>query len=655
MHLLNLPNKNATGHINRILIGLVTCILFFSTAAQSQHIIDKVMQGPPNLPQHLLPAPEPAGKFLEPGLFAHTKPLFETYSATNNAFIGTQNGNLYIRQTDADHVQIITKPEAGWHWNMEGARLSPDGKQIAIKQIDDRAVPTIPLTHTATGETSFKAYSRAGQPIPKNQFYIVDIPSGKSIKINHDTALPYIHVIGWSTDGKTVRLLQANRLLKKLELSTAAANTGSCTTLLTEWSDTYLVGLNLLQGYSDKLTAMNLAWFLENKNQFIWTSEQSGFNQLYIYNYKGALIKPISTKNKNGIVSKLVHVDEKNDWAYFYALGDETQPYDIQLFRTSLTTDKIEKISEGPVIMETLFSTSNDSIWVWRTRLPDMMQIDLLHANGQLINTTWKADLNPLKETGLQPEYTRVLAADNKTMLEAMLLKPADFNLALQYPVVEYIYGGPNTAIIPRTIFDRTMWNMQNLANQGFIVVFIDGRGTPERGKAFSNYSYGKLGQVEIIDHIAVIKKLGAKRPYMNLAKVGITGHSWGGYFALQAMIEEPDFYKAGHLSAGAVDPENFRIAVEPFMGCLPADCTERYKLAAVTNKLNRLKGALSINHGTADDDVPIEEAYKLIDALKKAGFTNYVFKAYPGMDHIIMRNKEWEPEMIDFFIQQLK
>ena len=428
-----------------------------------------------------------------------------------------------------------------------------------------------------------------------------------------------------------------------------------CKTILTEWSETFLVGLNLLQGYSDRLTEMNLAWFIEDRKQFIWTSEKTGFNQLYLYDEKGGLIKPISAQNKNGIVSKLINVDEKNGWVYFYASANEDHPYDKQLFRTSLSTDRIEKISDGPVIMETLFSENKDSIWVWRTKLPDMMQIDLLHSNGQLINVAWKADLKPVEESGLDPEYTQLLAADNKTMLEAMLLKPAEFNPALKYPVVEYIYGGPNSTVIPRTIFDRSIWNMQNLANKGFIVVMIDGRGTPERGKAFLNYSYGKLGQTEITDHIVVVKRLGAKYPYMDLTKVGVTGHSWGGYFALLAMIEEPDFYKAGHINAAAVDPEHFRIAVEPFMGCLPADCKERYKLSALTDKVNRLKGALSINHGTADDDVPIAEAHKLTDALKKAGYTNYEYKEYPGMDHIIMRDKNWEPDMINFFIKQLK
>ena len=651
----NSVNKKARIHINGKLVSLIIGMLFFTAPVQSQHIIDKIMKDPPGFPLHLMPAPEPTGRFLEPGLFAHTKPLFEVFSSLNNAFVGTESGNLYLRLADEETIQVIAKPAIGWHWNMEGARMSPDGKQIAVKQIDDRAVPKILLTLASSADTTYKPYSRAGQPIPKNQFYIVDIPSGKSTTINHNTALPYVHVTGWSNDSKSIRLIQADRLLKKLELLTVAPSSGICTTIFSEKSDTYLVGLNLLQGYSDRLTDMNLAYFLDDKNQFIWTSEQSGFNQLYLYDGKGKLIKPLSNKNKNGIVSQLVEVDEKNNWAYFYASANAAHPYDIQLFRTSLTTDKIEKISDGPVIMETLFSVNKDSIWVWRTKLPDMMQIDLLHSNGQFINTAWKADLKPVETSGLKPEYTQVLAADNKTLLEAMLLKPADFNPASHYPVVEFIYGGPNATVLPRTIFDRSMWNMQNLANKGFIIVFIDGRGTPERGKEFLNFSYGKLGQVEIKDHIAAIKKLGASRPYMDLAKVGVTGHSWGGHFALRAMIEAPDFYKAGHINAAAIDPINFRIAVEPFMGCMPEDCKERYNLSALTDKLNSLKGALSINHGTADDDVPIEEAYKLIDALKKTGFTNYEFKAYQGMDHIIMRDRNWEPDMIDFFIKKLK
>lgn len=634
---------------------LLLFALLFTNEIKAQSIIDQVMNHPPEFPQHIIKQREPAGKYLGPGLFAHVQPLFETYSSSGNVFIGTNEGKLYKRNTDSEKIQVLALPNEGWYWSIEGAVISPDGKHIAAKQIDDRKVPKIKLSGKTADEIFNKSYSKAGQALPQHQFYIVNIQTGNLTLIDHGLSDPYVHILGWSQNCKSIRLLQSNRLLKNIQLSEANIADGKINKLLTEHSETFLVGLNLLQGYSNRLREMNLAWFLDEKKQFIWKSDRTGFDQLYLYDKEGKLQKKLTDRKKNGIVSKLIEVDNKNGWAFFYASSDDAHPYDMQLFRTSLVEDKIEKLVDGPEILQVLFSEKKDSLWVLHTRLPYMMQIDVYSASGKHYNTTWEADLKPVKDAGLAPEYVKVFAADNQTILEAFILKPKDFDPKQKYPLVEYIYGAPHTNIIPRTIFDRSMWNMQHLANKGFIIVMIDSRGTPGRGKEFLNYSYGKFGQVEIKDHAAVIRQLAKQKPYIDVSRVGITGHSWGGYFALKALIDEPELYKAGHLNAAAIDPAYFRIAIEPFMGCLPEDCPEKYQLSAITNKLEKLKAPIMISHGTADDDVPVEEAYKLIDALKRIGYSNYEYVEYPGMDHIIMRDKNWEPMMINFFMKQLK
>lgn len=635
--------------------SIIVFLFFISSNLYAQHVIDQVMAIPPGFPDHIMKPRAPQGKYLGPGLFAHTQPLFEIYSGATKKFAGTKEGELYIRNESFDEIEIIHEAKDGWYWSTDGAMFSPDGNYLAVKQIDDREVPKIKLTHKSTEEVTYKAYSRAGEELPKHQFYIVEIETKKVSIIDHGLKDPYVHILGWDNKSKSVRLLMSDRFFKKIELFEVAVFNGVVTKMLTAQSDTYLIGLNLLQGYTNRLREMNLVWFLDEKKQFIWTSDRSGFDQLYLYDLKGNLIKPITDKKKNGIVSKLIEVDSKNGWAYFYAFADEKHPYATQLFRTSLFNNKIEKLVDGPAFLDVLFSKAKDSLWVFRTKLPGMMQIDVFSAAGKFINTAWKANLEPVKKAGLEPEYIQALAADNKTKLEALILKPKNFDPTLKYPVVEYIYGAPHTNIIPRDIFDRSMWNLQNLANNGFIVIMIDSRGTPSRGKAFLDYSYGKFGQVEIDDHVAVIKQIGKQKSYMDLTKVGITGHSWGGYFALKALIDAPYFYKAGHLNAAAIDPEYFRIAIEPFMGCFPKDCPEKYKAAAITNKLDQLKAPIMISHGTADDDVPVEEAYKLIEALKSIGYKNYEYIEYQGMDHIIMRNPKWESTLISFFEKHLK
>ena len=252
-------------------------------------------------------------------------------------------------------------------------------------------------------------------------------------------------------------------------------------------------------------------------------------------------------------------------------------------------------------------------------------------------------------------EYESTLAADGITELQSLILKPIEFDPNKSYPIVEYLYVAPHTNVVARDLLDSWLWTMNNLAQAGFIVVFTDARGTKERGKKFNDFSYGKFGQIELEDHINSLKQIGLKRPYMDLNRVGVLGHSWGGHFALRALLEAPEFYKSGHISAASLNPKDFRIAIEPYMGCLPQDCPEKYEKSAISNKLTQLKAPLMVVHGTYDDDVPIEDSYELVGLLDQMKIENYEFDIYDGDTHIVMRNRQWLPNMINFFTKNLK
>jgi dipeptidyl aminopeptidase/acylaminoacyl peptidase len=393
---------------------------------------------------------------------------------------------------------------------------------------------------------------------------------------------------------------------------------------------------------------------LEDKHQFIWMSEQSGFKQLYLYNLDGVLIRPLTSYKDSGILEDVLTIDEKNNWVYYLAHSNRDKPYQIQLFRSSLESETTEKISEDEGIFDAFLTAGKDSVYIVRSRLPDLMQIDLYTPKGHYLSSYWKGNTEKFKDGLLNIEYADVLGADNTTMISTMILKPSNFDSNIKYPVVEYIYGGNFATIVPRSFFEFH-WDMLHLANAGFIVVAIDGRGTPMRGKEFKDFSYGKFGQVELKDHIAALKQLGEVRPYMDMDKIGIYGHSWGGHFALRALLEYPDIYKAGQINAAAFDPIDFRVPIEAFMGCLPAECPEKYEKSAISNKLGNLQAPLRIVHGTADDDVPIEEAYKLVKILDSIHNSNYEFVKYQGTNHILIQNPDWESQMINFFVQTFK
>jgi dipeptidyl aminopeptidase/acylaminoacyl peptidase len=372
---------------------------------------------------------------------------------------------------------------------------------------------------------------------------------------------------------------------------------------------------------------------------------------MYLYDYDGSLIQPLT----NGIFEYIVDVDLEDDWLYYTTHSDPSHPYNLQVYRSSLKEENIQKLSDMDGVIDAFVSKGQDSLYVLRSALPALMQMEAYSINGDYYGTTWKGNVSSIEKDYQYAEYPKVLAADNTTVLETLILKPRDFNPDSKYPVVEYIYGGNFTTEVIRDLLDRNLWEMQELANEGFIVAFIDGRGTPKRGQKFRDFSYGKIGQVEIQDHVAALRQIGRERPYMDMDRIGIIGHSWGGHFTLRALLEAPDFYKAGHISAAGFDPIHFRVAVEAFMGCLPQDCPEAYEQSNISNKLTNLKAPLMIVHGTADDDVPIEESYKLVAKLKALNYSDYQFIEYQGVNHMVMRHPEWQPTMIDFFVSKLK
>ena len=632
----------------------ISILLVFISAQfiSAQNMARKIMSDPPQvLIDQMTGDLHPEAKIVSPGLFDHSRPNFEIYSAKKNQFAGTVENDLYIREQGSDEYIKRLKPTKGWYWHIDNAAWSPNGKYLIAKQINDEGVPTIKLTHKSEEDVSYKTYSRVGEKIPTHQFFIIDVETWNIVAVKQHPNYPYIHVMDWHSNNSNVFLVESNRLMKEIKLLNVDVHTGDSKVILQENSNTYLIGLDLLQGNSRRLIDQGLVSFLQDREQFIWLSERSGYYQMYLYDYKGNLIRKLT----NGIFEYIVEIDLEEDWLYYLTHSDASKPYNLQVFRTSLKEHKIEKIIDAEHILDAFVSDKKDSLYVLRSALPALLQMDAYSMDGTHLGIHWEGDVSFLENDYFNFEYSNVLDADNLNALETLILKPQGFNPINKYPLVEYIYGGNFTNEVIRDLLSPNLWEMQDLANKGFIVVFIDGRGTPKRGQKFRDFSYGKFGQVEIQDHIAAIKQIAKDRPYIDMDKIGIMGHSWGGHFALRALLEAPDFYKAGHISAAGFDPINFRVAIEAFMGCLPQDCPEAYNKSNISNKLTNLKAPLMIVHGTADDDVPIDEGYKLVAKLKELNYKDYEFIEYQGVNHIVMRHPKWKSTMIDFFVKKLK
>ncbi|MCP9198581.1 prolyl oligopeptidase family serine peptidase [Gramella sp. GC03-9] len=626
--------------------GILMLVIYTMHAQNPMQYIQTLI---PDFPEHIMPE-EAKGRVLGPGLFNHSLPITEAYHHGTKTYAGhTKEGELYLRKEGKEDIQIISRPAPGWRWEIADALWSPSGKMIVAKQVNDTQVPRIELTKTDT--IMEWPYTRAGEPLPEIQYYVITPETGTIIPVKHNLKWPYIHPLSWNENGSEIRVVQANRLMKSLELLRVDPSTSDTNLWFTDSSEKYLIGLELLQGYTQRLREANFFHFLDNREQFIYLDEESGFQQLVLYDSLGNPVKQLTHYKQNGIVSRLVGVDSEAGQIYFIGKNDINEPYAEKLFKVSLDDDSIEEIAEGPYFPEIILK---DSIWVWRNDMASFSKLEVYDRSGQKLKTYSEANMSPIKELGFNPEFIQLKAADEKTMIEAMLLKPKEFDPDKKYPVIEWIYAAAHTAAIERTALSPANIQMQGIANQGFIVVIIDGRGSPGRGAEFRDYSYGKFGQMELQDHIKALQQLAERYSYMDLDRLGISGHSWGGHYALRAVLEQPGFYKAAHLSAPAIDPANFRVSIEAYMGCLPEDCPEAYERSGLTPKLDKLQAPILIHHGTADDDVPIEESFELVKALEARNHTDFEFIEFKGMDHIIMRNPKWEQDMISFFKKEL-
>ncbi|WP_449401640.1 alpha/beta hydrolase family protein [Chryseobacterium wanjuense] len=235
-----------------------------------------------------------------------------------------------------------------------------------------------------------------------------------------------------------------------------------------------------------------------------------------------------------------------------------------------------------------------------------------------------------------------------------MLYKPYHFNPDKKYPVIDCIYGGAFTTIVPRGFIPTTSLSMraQALAQLGYITFLVDGRGTTERSKAFQDVVYGNIGKYEIPDHTAVLQQLAEKHSYMDLKRVGIYGHSWGGYFALRALLTFPDVYHVGIASAPGDVTEGAEVN-EPYMGLLK-DNKKGYEFSTNTNFANNLKGKLLFIHGTSDINAPFSVTVRMIDALIKAN-KPYDLLLMPQRDHFLEDEKYVSDAVKNYFEKNLK
>ena len=560
------------------------------------------------------------------GFFAQYPPVMEVLSPDRRWFASLKEHNLWLRSTyDGRSVQITTDGvkdyqwAAATHWQVgPWAVWSPDSFKLAVKKEDSRAVESVLVAHwlKPSAEVEWFHKPRTGGPLPQTELFVVDILSKRQVRLDTgEEPDHYFYILGWRPDGSELLFLRTDREHKKLDLMAANPNTGATRVVLTETQKTFVIRPTYFRDW------MQLFTLLEDGNRFIWMSERDGWNHLYLYDLEGNLIRRLTEgpfpvlrpRRGKGVVA----VDEKAGWVYFTALAEQ-RLYDGHLYRVNLEGKGFTRLTEATGWHTIQFAPSKEFFLDTHSTVDRPPAVELRRADGTLLQTLSKANIDALKELKWSPpEEFMVKAPDGKTDLYGVLYKPYDFDPNKKYPVIDHIYAGPQRTNVPRTFIH---WPVpQALAQLGFIVFMVDARGTPGRGKEFQDVVYGNFGRHEIPDHVAAVEQLAEKRPYMDLSRVGIFGHSWGGYFTIRALLLAPDVYHVGVASAPAVALSDFRRSVEPYMG-LPQNNKDAYEYGSNLRLAGKLKGKLLLIHGTGDDDVPFSTTIKMVEALIRAG-----------------------------------
>jgi dipeptidyl-peptidase-4 len=561
-----------------------------------------------------------------------------------------RNYNLYVKDMEGNENALTTDGTEDlrngfpdWVYPEELGQYqafwwSPDSKKIAFMQFDESPVAKYPIVHDVAPmpRHELQGYPVPGANNPVVRLFIADVASRKLVRLDTGDDLDvYLYRGQWMNDGKEFTYHRLNRFQNRVEIFAADPATGKTRLVLKDEDPCYI----------DEQTDLV---FLKDNLRFLWTSERSGWREIYLYDLAGKLIKQLT--NARLPVQSLLGVDEAAGWVYF--TGAVNNGTESQLFKVRLDGTGFAKITQEPGMHMISFAPGFAYYTDSYSNYDSPTKAVLCQADGKEVKVIGKAvpgkEFEDLKL--LKPEHFLFKSSDGKYDLDAVLYFPAHFNPQEKYPVILSIYGGPGS----KGVSNRYNMNDGNqaLAQLGFLVAVCDYRGVSGRGKTFQNLHYLKLGQVEFDDHVAFVKALG-QRPYVDTQRVGITGHSYGGYFTCLCLLKAPDVFQVGVAGAPVTDWRNYdSIYTERYMR-RPQDNPDGYEKGSCLTYAKNLKGNLFIHHGAVDDNVHPTNTIQLVQALLKEN-KKFDLMIYPEQQHGIGFQR-YPESRVEYFIEHLK
>jgi dipeptidyl-peptidase 4 len=591
------------------------------------------------------------------------------------AFI--RDWNLWVRDLATDKETQLTKDgvkdygyatdNAGWQMSDNPILVwSPDSKKIATFQQDQRKDGEMYLVPVTNGHPALKAwkYPLVGdKDVTMIERVIIEVDGEKVIRLkmppdqHRSTLCDDISCRGgsgwddvqWSDDATHLAFVSTSRDHKQEWMRIADASTGEVRDVMGETTAKFYESGN------DKVN-----WkYLSKTNELLWFSERDNWGQMYLYDTTTGKLKNQITHGE-GNVTQVLHVDQKTRTLYFVGVGKEPgcDPYfqhyysikfdgkDMKLLTPENADHAVTTSPDGRYFVDEYSTATQPETTVVRDD------------TGKVVVDVAKQDITKLVATGwVPPMPITVKGRDGKTDVYGFMFKPTSFDASKKYPIVNHVYPGPQTGSCGGRGFAAAHGDMQSLAELGFIVVCIDGTGTPWRSKAFHEAYYGNLGDNTIPDQVSGMKDLAAKYPWIDLDKVGMYGHSGGGNATAAAMFHYPDFFKVGIAESGNHDQRDYEDDwAEKWAGLevKNADGSSNYDSQANQNYVKNLKGKLLLAHGSMDNNVPMNNTLLVVEALIKAN-KDFDLLIIPNVAHgygeatQYMTRRRW-----DYFVKNL-
>jgi dipeptidyl aminopeptidase/acylaminoacyl peptidase len=537
-------------------------------------------------------------------------------------------------------------------------RWSPDSKKIATFKQDQRKVSDMYLVSTNVGKPTLKTWK---YPLPGDKNIamihrvIINVDQPKLIAVDvpadpHRATLSddisssgTFDDVDWSDDGNQLAFVSTSRDHKIEKFRIADANTGAVREVFEETVPTQ---------YESGWGTIN--WkYLPKTNEIIWFSERDNWGHLYLYDAATGKLKNQITKG-DWVVTQMLYVDEKKREIYFIADDREPEnPYFSEFCKIGFDGKHLTVLAPESGNHEVTLSPSK-KYFIDTYSKPDVPPVTVFRdMNGKIITTVEKADISRLQAAGWKPVTPfSVKAHDGKTDIYGLMYAPTNLDPNKKYPVVDAIYPGPQGGSVGSWSFIASRGDNQALAELGFIVIQIEGTSNPLRSKSFHDMSYGNMAENTLPDQVTGIRQLAGRYGYLDTTRIGIWGHSGGGFATAAAMFRYPDFFKVGISESGNHDNRNYEDDWgERYDGLVT---NSNYEAQANETYAKNLKGKLLLAHGLMDDNVPPENTMLVVDALERAN-KDYDLIIFPNSQHgygpfsFYMMRRRW-----DYFVKNL-